>query len=371
MPDWFVRGLAPPDQRVTTIAVSGRKVATVWTWFSAGNRELVVNAAVSLVKDDIFDRLFAGIKKLADLGGADRIAFSTMRRGLVCKAQADRLSAHRASAGENHHSNFVKLPHENFEIALCLCLAQTLLLEARERWSPNGIVDDAMCNLGFAPSNSQADTSNEAVGGEGAAGAGSPTVIAGAGSASAGATAGQNIVSGQGHITDSYGGTVASGGSETINVTSSDLAALQSNQAVSEAALASNTSVVQDSLDAVGEVALGAETVAANSIAAGVAETAANNSFGEQALQFAANAQSTDTTALEQEAANFAAGVSTLGNNALAAAQNETLAGITPGQAYESAGISTQMGSSNTWQTWAAVVAVVAGVFTLFHYLKK
>ena len=265
----------------------------------------------------------------------------------------------------------MKLPHENFEIALCLCLAQTVFLEARERWSPNGIVDDAMCNLGFAPSNSSATTSNQAVGGEGATGAQSPTVIAGAGSASAGATAGQNIVSGQGHITDSYGGAVAPGGVETINVTSSDLAALQSNQAVSEAALASNTTVVNDSLDAVGEVALGAETVAANSIAGGVAETAANNSFGEQALQFAANAQSIDTTALEQEAANFAAGVSTLGNNAFAAAQNETLAGITPGQAYESAGISTQMGSSNTWQTWAAVVAVVAGVFALFHYLKK
>jgi len=87
MPDWFVRGLAPPDQKVTTIAVNGRRVATIWTWLSAGNRELVVNAAVSLVKDDIFDPLFAGIKKVADLAGADRIAFTTMRRGLVSKAR--------------------------------------------------------------------------------------------------------------------------------------------------------------------------------------------------------------------------------------------------------------------------------------------
>ena len=117
-------------------------------------------------------------------------------------------------------------------------------------------------------------------------------------------------------------------------------------------------------------MATGAENVAAASIASGAAEVAANDSFGEAALQAASDAESTDTTTLEQEAADFTAGVSTLGNNALAAAQNETLAGVTPAQQLASAGIDTSTGGSTSW-SWSTILGITAALLAILVFFRS
>lgn len=273
-----------------------------------------------------------------------------------------------------------KLPRWDIDLTVALCLAHTIIFYEHEWHSPNGIVDDLL-NVGGS-SASTASTTDEAVGGEGASAAESPTYVAGGGAEDTGATAGAmasnhsnaNEVEGNQQTGGSanVGGSVGNNGSsETINITSSDVAAMASNTAVATAALEANT---VDSMDAIGEVAsvaTGAENVAAASIASGAAEVAANDSFGEAALQAASDAESTDTTALEQEAADFTAGVSTLGNNALAAAQNETLAGVTPAQQLASAGIDTSTGSSSTSWSWSTILGITAALLGIWVFFRS
>jgi hypothetical protein len=256
----------------------------------------------------------------------------------------------------------------NFDAILCCVLAHSAVHFCREWHSPLGIVDDAM-NIGGLfgedSESSQATTDTQVAGQGGGEGSENPTIIAGASSVGANAT-GDTQTGGYGVAA---GARVEAGG--TLDVTTDDVNALNESQTVTVAALQSNTDVTGAALASLDQVATGAEVEAGNSIAAGVAETEANDQFGEQALASASALQSTDTTALEQEAEEFAAGVSQLGNNALAAAQNETLAGITPGQAYEEGSIQPSAQNAGAVSTIAAWLGIIGFVIAGFYFILK
>jgi hypothetical protein len=87
LPDWLVQGKPPTGETVKTVVMDGRRVATYWCWFSRPNGCLVINAAASLVHEDVGDPLFAGMRRYADQVGARRIEFTTARRGLALASQ--------------------------------------------------------------------------------------------------------------------------------------------------------------------------------------------------------------------------------------------------------------------------------------------
>ena len=86
-------------------------------------------------------------------------------------------------------------------------------------------------------------------------------------------------------------------------------------------------------------------------------------------MQLASSSQATETTALEQSAQEFAAGATQLGDNALAAAQNETLAGITPGQAFTQTGIGGGTSKLSSVAAWVGIIG--AGLAVLWFLFRK
>jgi hypothetical protein len=248
-------------------------------------------------------------------------------------------------------------PHEEFEVALALTLAYSATYFTREEYSPRGCCDDCVCLGNSASSSSteeEEETTEQQVAAETSQGASSSNATIGAG----GSLTGPNS-----RDTYTIGGRVSGGGEESIDIESDDPAALTAMQTVSVAALAANEQTSAQALSDVGGVA-------SESIQAGAAESVANDSFGEAALQAASDAESTDTTALEEEAANFAAGESATATNSLAAAENEVLAGITPGQEFQASGINTTAGGSVSWWTWLGIGAMAALVAWLIARKK-
>ncbi len=96
--------------------------------------------------------------------------------------------------------------------------------------------------------------------------------------------------------------------------------------------------------------------------------TALNDQFGEAALQSAADVEANDTTALEAMSTETQQNAA----NALAAAQNETLAGVTPAQEFQTVGAGQSAGtifgySVSTISTW---LTVIVAIITLAYFLK-
>jgi hypothetical protein len=62
-------------------------IGVYWAWHSKCNKTLVVNAAGSLVKQDVHLDFFEAFAAQARILGCDTVQFQTARRGLVEKAQ--------------------------------------------------------------------------------------------------------------------------------------------------------------------------------------------------------------------------------------------------------------------------------------------
>jgi hypothetical protein len=224
-----------------------------------------------------------------------------------------------------------------YDLQLVRVLAHSMVFFSREEWLP---VADARCD-GKDTSSADQTTQQQQVGGQGG-GAGSRTNVAGAGATNSG---------NEGTI---LSGSAASGNKGTINLLSSD-------PEVTEAALGGAETVSVSAIDA-------NSAVASSAIAAGVAATQANAAFGEDALSFAANAQADATTTVEGVAEQVAAGEETTANNALAAAQNETLAGVTPAQQFQEYGTTTSGSTVSSIATW---LTVIVAVVTIAYFIKK
>ena len=92
--------------------------------------------------------------------------------------------------------------------------------------------------------------------------------------------------------------------------------------------------------------------------------------MGRRLCKTAADAQSAETTALEQEAAQFVAGAAQIANNAQIASQNEILGGVTPGQQLDTSSLSTGT-SGTTIVTVASYVGIAAAVVGLIYLLTR
>lgn len=247
-------------------------------------------------------------------------------------------------------------------------LAHSAVFFSREEWLP--VADARGWSKNTAATDQEA--TNEQVGAEGGAGT---TATGGVGASTEAAGSGSIVGAGPGAGSQgsfSVGGTNSdlsrvsgSGNVSVVNVSSSDPdvveAALASNTATTADALAANASVSNTALDDL-------ESGATASIAAGVAYTQLNDQFGEDALQSAANAEANSTTALEAMGTES----ETTANNALAAAQNETLAGVTPAQQFQAVEPNTpgtvESGNLTKLATW---ISVIAGALAIFFYLTK
>lgn len=160
---------------------------------------------------------------------------------------------------------------------MILTVSIALLLKAASAAFASGAFACSASNsLASTSTNVTTTTNNNQVAGAGASAQGSPTNIAGAGSTSS-----------VGGFSASGGLKVGGGSTATINVTSSDVDALQANQAVSTDALDDLSNVSQSALsdsaltqEGAGEVvedALGVLENVTDQYAAGVAQTAANS----------------------------------------------------------------------------------------------
>jgi hypothetical protein len=89
VPPWLTSAVKTGEIQVSTVVWNERKVAVFWHWYSAGNKTLMVNAAGSLVCDDIIAPLLAAIHKLAHQLNATAIQFQTKRLGLIEKTMAN------------------------------------------------------------------------------------------------------------------------------------------------------------------------------------------------------------------------------------------------------------------------------------------
>jgi hypothetical protein len=261
----------------------------------------------------------------------------------------------------------------DFSWSLARCLAHSSTHFTREDWAP---VQDARGDGKSGDGTESQEETNEQVAGE-SSGTQS-AVIAASGNANVG---GVNVsgVGGLGRqvVTVNRG---ATGGTRNNGnggaITNNDITTVESSDpAVSEAAINGEENTAGEALEANYAVtqqatALSAsaladnESVATASIQAGVDMTALNDQFGEDALQTAANAEANATTGLEAGATES----SQVASNALAAAQNETLAGITPGQEFEGVGSSSSSQSVSTIATW---VTVAVGLITLMYFFRK
>lgn len=241
-------------------------------------------------------------------------------------------------------------------------LAHSLVFFSKENWLP---VADARGDGKNTASTEQEET-NEQVAGQGGA-AGSVTKVSGAG---AGSGAGGSLVLGAGS-TQSIGRQVGGVGNTSItNITNAD-------PAVSEAALESNTDVAETAIAGISSTsgaALGLansalgdeESTATMSIQAGVADTQMNDAFGEEALQSAADAEATSTTGLESMGTQEA----DVATNALAAAQNETLAGVTPAQEFQSVSPAIANSTSSKLATIGTYLTILGGIVALLVFFK-
>jgi trimeric autotransporter adhesin len=203
-----------------------------------------------------------------------------------------------------------------------------------------------------------AELSSGAQSGEGAIAVGATT----GGSSMSGAVAGGTAVRG-----NVGGGNVGPGGVEITTIDSSDPAvteaALGANTTVAEASLEANAFVSQQALEDEASSATASSDTAQASIAAGVLQTQQNDAFGEAALQSAADSEADSTTALE------AMGTETQQNaaNALAAAQNEITAGVTPAQQFQTIS-GTQQGTISKVATY---LTVITGIIGVIYFLRK
>ena len=238
----------------------------------------------------------------------------------------------------------------------------------------------------FSKSSSTAsqEETNEQAAGEGG-GAGSTTLVAGSGSVGAGG--GINVQAGAGssgagaglNAYDSKLGGTQTGGTGNTEITS----IVSTDPAVAEAALESNTEVNKVATGAVvtlaGE-ALGDEegtaiastnavtSTAIASIQEGAIEQQLNDQFGEEALQSAENSEAQSVTGLETAATES----TVLGSNALAAAQNETLAGVTPAQEFQAVSAEPGVSSSSGGLSKIALyITIAVGVISLIYFFRK
>jgi hypothetical protein len=257
----------------------------------------------------------------------------------------------------------------DFSWSLARCLAHSSTHFAREEWAP---VQDARGDGKSGDGTETQEETNEQVAGE-ASGTQS-SVIGASGNANVG---GVNVsgVGGLGRQNVTVSGRAGQSGGGA-HITNNDITTVESSDpAVSEAAINGEENTAGEALEANYAVtqqatALSAsaladnESVATASIQSGVDMTALNDQFGEDALQTAANAEANATTGLEAGATES----SQVASNALAAAQNETLAGITPGQEFEGVGSSSSSQSVSTIATW---VTVAVGLITLIYFFRK
>jgi len=212
--------------------------------------------------------------------------------------------------------------------------------------------------FGKDTSTANQSTTQQQVGAQGATGAQSPTVVGGAASVGTGSS-GLNLERSN----------LAYGTGNIVTISTPDVAALEANTTVSEAALAANVHTAHDALAAVAQMGSESQTVALQSIQAGLAESQANTAFGTAALQIAAASQASQTTVLEQEAAQFASGAAQIANNAQIAAQNLELAGVTPGQTLDTSSILSTGGTTLT--KVAAWVGIAGAVVAAFYFLTR
>lgn len=240
-----------------------------------------------------------------------------------------------------------------FELSLARALAHSAVYFSRsEQWPFHG---PEPRNDGKDTASTTEEETNQQVGADATNG----TVIAG-GAGSVGT--GSSGVNARGNIA-----TVSGRGNTAITTIET------SDPEVTTAALATTANIADTSLESYDDLANHAlasnEAVATMAINAGVATTAQNATFGEAALEAAANAEANVTTALE--------GISTesqqTASNALAASQNETLAGVTPAQEFQQVSPTTPdtLTSSSRLSSLATILAIIVAVISIIYFLRK
>jgi hypothetical protein len=246
----------------------------------------------------------------------------------------------------------------SFNQALSRALAHSVVYFLKAELSPNGIVDDARNDGKSSYSSPQTTNQQQAAGQGGGAGSNNPTIIAGA-SSIGGGSSGVNLEKsnlGQGN-------SIASGGTQIINISNPDVNALESNTVVSTAALGANANVSDNAIAAVGNVAEDAESVALAAINGNTATTVASQNLAATSIGNA-------LAVTEQIAQEQAAAVNQLGNNALTSAQNEILGGVTPAQQLSTQGI-VPTAQPTTLQTVAAYVGIGGAIIALLYFLRR
>lgn len=242
----------------------------------------------------------------------------------------------------------------NFELSLSSMLAHSAVFFSRQEWLP---VADARAD-GKNTAQTDQEEFNEQLALDASGNSGIVTGVGAGAGAGAGST-GSVAVGAYGDLSHVAG----SGNVSTVNVTTDD-------PQVVDTAVASNTVVANTALDDLesGTTAdvTAISNVANSSIAAGVAYTNLNDAFGEDALSAAANAEANSTTALEAMGTES----ETTANNALAAAQNETLAGVTPAQEFQAVEPNVP-GSPAKLSTLATWVAVISGGLAIYFYVFR
>lgn len=92
---WLIDAVEKHRRNCHQVRRGAVAIGVFFWWYSASNKTLVVNAAVSLVKgQDVCSDMFAAIEALARMHGALEVEFQTQRRGLVEKTKALGYVAH-------------------------------------------------------------------------------------------------------------------------------------------------------------------------------------------------------------------------------------------------------------------------------------
>jgi hypothetical protein len=143
-------------------------------------------------------------------------------------------------------------------------------------------------------------------------------------------------------------------------------AALEADYYTSQAADSVANIALNDEQGTATAAIQGNTTVSVAALEAGAIDTANDDSLAEGALQSAADAEADSTTAVEASSDES----DTVASNALAAAQNETLAGVTPAQEFQSVEASTPTSgiSAGNIATW---LTIGVGIITVIYFLKK
>jgi hypothetical protein len=232
------------------------------------------------------------------------------------------------------------------------CLAHSLVFFTREEYLP---ASAAQGNATSSNASSLNSATNQELSGE-TEGDQSPFTQVGANSKSAAVNGGVSLQ--QGNVTSGKGGTV------------NDITTIESSDPdVVEAALSANEDVSAGAAELANNALTDLAGVATSSIEAGVLDTQANAAAGESALNDAAQAEAEATT--EEEAS--ATESTTVASNGLAAAENETLAGVTPAQLFQQVQPATPstLASSTTASQWATYLGIAVAVVTLIYFFRK